>query len=138
MTGKKPTYWFARFRPLSREDFGIKSSEVPNLDLVRDRFLPFSGAWKFQALRPIALQGWVLWLGGALCFAIAILTFNASPPLAIGCLVAVAVLAFVIPSRTDPEKFVEEYDGEREAALTASGKYPWLKPDSADRRDGTE
>lgn len=130
MTERRKSYWFARFRPLTREDFGYTSSEIPNLDLFRDRYRPFSAAWRYSFVRPIAWRGWLVAWG--ILLGLILLPVGLGLETGEGAVLAVTgfcILAYALATsagRTDPAKFVEEYDQERDQKLIASGRAPWL------------
>jgi hypothetical protein len=123
--GATKRYWFAYFRQLTSEDFGIKPSKIATQNLVRDRFLPVSFAWRFRLARPVALEGWLVILGAIVAMAaggvVAAVVGNTveAPDLALlallGWLGLVCIVFFVVLDRTsDPDKAAEDYKSGQE------------------------
>jgi hypothetical protein len=136
MTENLPVYWFARYRPVTREDFGQTSTDNPNLDLLRDRMHPLAWAWRIQAARPLKLQGWLVYIVGAVGFATWFLNVQQTPVwTSMGLAVLPGAIWLALRLKTDPNKFVEDYDREHDATVLASGRAPWLKPTSSDSQD---
>ena len=119
--GATKRYWFAYFRQATSEDFGIKSSKVATQNLVRDRFLPMSFAWRFRLARPVAREGWLIVLGVVVAMAVgglvAAVVGNATETRDLAmlallgwlCLVCIVFLA-VLNRTCDPDNTVEDYD----------------------------
>lgn len=127
-------YWFAMSPVVTREDFGYKSSEVPAQDLVKDRFLPGSIAWRFRFAKPVALPGLIVYVVGSLGFAAYLLA--AGSDLASGrwplfSTVAIVVLAglivMVLDRKTDPSKTSDQYDDVRDEQQEFDPRKPWLR-----------